>query len=401
MSIALTAACRSLRRPWLAAVAIASFPACAPQRSPEQPAPMRFFAEVREMLAIGEPSPEYYRARSRLANMGPEVDAVLVAIARDREAKPVARSNALMMLADRRSPAALPVLRRALLAGDSESQRAAAVLALQRMMPDTPEAVNLIRSAVGDPARAVRLNALQALDIRDVETIRAVLEEETDPDVRRVAIQLVSLAEARGAPLARDRRGALRTAGTETDPQIVFRPVSTDSITGIARGDLRVELPSGPDIALAPLAEVVAGVVPAYFSPDRSRVAYEVEREIRVVDLRSRAVRSLGRGIAPRPVPFTHDFVFLRPLLSTPRPSDGTTELTYAVYRASFDGDVEHIGELQALARADQHGNYSPARWMVVGETPEGYVLRGEGISTFKLPAPVWSPSGSGGSNRR
>jgi hypothetical protein len=385
----------------LAAAAIASLPACAHQHTLEQPASVRFFTEVREMLAIGEPSPEYYSARTRLEDMGTEVDAVLVAIARDPEGRPVARSNALMMLADRRSPAALPVLRQTLLTEESEAQRAAAVLALQRMIPDTPGAVNLIRSAVGDPARTVRLNALQALDIRDVETIRAVLEVETDPDVRRVAIQLVSLAEARGAPLATDRRGALRTAGTETDPQIVFRPAAVDSTADLSRGDLRVELPSAPDLPLAPMAEVVAGVVPAYFSPDRSRVAYEVDREIRIVDLRSRSTRSLGSGIAPRPLPFSQDFIFLRPLLTAPRQADGRTELTYAVYQASFDGEVTHIGELQALARPDLHGNYSPVRWMVVGETSEGFILRGEGISTFKLPSPVWNPAqASDGSQR-
>ena len=389
---------RLRQRSWLTG-AVVSLLACAPGRSPEQPAPARFFAEVREMLAIGEPSPEYYRARARLDEMGPQVDAALVAIARDPEARQVARTNALMLLADRRSPAAIPVLRRVLLSEDSDVLRAAAVLALQRMSPDTPEAANLIRTAVGDGSRTVRLNALQALDVGDVDLIRDVLEEERDPDVRRVGVQLVALAESRGAPLARDRRGALRTAGTETDPQIVFRPVSVDSLTEISQGDLRIELPNAPDIALAPLAEVVAGVVPAFFSPDRSRVVYEAERDIRVVDLRSREQIDFGRGIAPRPVPFSQDFVFLRPLQRTSR-ADGSTELTYEVYRASFAGGAEPIGELQALARPDLHGNYSPVRWMVVGETPEGFVLRGEGISTFKLSNAVLSPGQGSDSGR-
>src|SRR5690606_1570996 len=127
-------------------------------RSPEQAAPIPLFSEVRAMLALGEPSPEYYRARTRLEDLGPEVDAVLVAVARDEAARPVARANALMLLADRRSAAALPVLRSTLLADESDPQRAAAVLALQRLVGDVPEAANLIRTAVGDPARTVRLN---------------------------------------------------------------------------------------------------------------------------------------------------------------------------------------------------------------------------------------------------
>lgn len=338
------------------------------------------------MLAVAEPSPEYYRARSQLDSMGPEVDAVLVAIARDPENRPVARSNALMMLADRRSPAAIPVLRRILLGGERESLRASAVLALQRLAPDEPEAANLIRTAVADRSRTVRLNALQALDVGDVEMIRSVLESERDTEVRRVGVQLVALAEARGAPLAKDRRGALRTAGTETDPQIVFRPVQTDSVTSIAYGDLRIELPNGPDIPLAPMAEVVAGVVPAFFSPDRRRVVYEADRRIRVMDLQSREAIDLGPGVAPRILPFSHEFTYLRTLSRNPR-DDGTTELSYRVYRASFDGASEPIGEVQALARPERYDNYSPVRWMVVAETTEGFVLRGDGISPFQLPS--------------
>ena len=91
----------------------------------------------------------------------------------------------------------------------------------------------------------------------------------------------------------------------------------------------------------------------------------------------------------------------IRRSLTTVRRDEGTTELTYAVYRAAFGGDSEHIGEIQALARPGLHGNYSPARWMVVAETPDGFVLRGEGLSTFKLPASIWNPAESGGGNRR
>ena len=385
-TLARTRACFRGRSLVTAAAALVGFPACSTHRSPEQPAPVHLVAEVRSMLAVSEPSPEFYRARSELDEMGPEVEAVLVAIARDPANRPVARSNALMLLAERRSPAAIPAMRRILLGGEQESLRAASVLALQRMLPDVPEAANLIRSAVSDRSRTVRLNALQALDVGDVELIRQVLRSERDAEVRRVGLQLVSLAEARGAPLDRDRRGALRTAADEDDPQLVFRPVRSDTLTRVYAGDLRLELPSGPDIPLAPMAEVVAGVVPAFFSPDRGRVVYEIEREIRVVDLRTREQHSFGAGIAPRLIPFSGDFVFLRTSSSDVR-DDGSTALTYQVWRASFSGGAEVIGELQALARPERHANYSPARWMVVGETSEGFVLRGDGLSTFRLPS--------------
>jgi HEAT repeat protein len=69
--------------------------------------------------------------------MGPEVDAVLVALARDPRARPVARANALVLLADRGSPIAFTTLQRALLTEEVEMLRSAAVLALQRLAPRT------------------------------------------------------------------------------------------------------------------------------------------------------------------------------------------------------------------------------------------------------------------------
>jgi hypothetical protein len=339
--------------------------------------------------------------------MGPEVDAVLVMLAKSPDVRTIVRANALTLLADRGSPAAIPVLREILIAEPDQDVRAAAVLAAQRL-PDDPAVEGLIRSAVGDPARAVRLNAMQALDAREVGAIRAVLESETDPAIREVAEQLIAIAESRGAPLARDRRGALRTSGEERDPQIVFRPVVVDSVADYALGDLRVELPNAADVVLSPMAEVVGGVVPAFFSIDRSRVVVEADRQIRVVSLADRSSRTVGPGIAPRLVPFANQFVFLRALPGTVEKEDGTSEIRYAVYRASFaGGEPERVGEIRAVARMERHANYSPARWMIIAETPEGFALRGEGITTFLLPATVWRPGlqdpnreGRGGAGR-
>ena len=382
--------------PWRsAAPALLGLAACAHHPPPDVPAPVRFSVEVSRILNHRQTSPDYYRARARLEQMGPEVDAVLVNLARDPQAKTLARGNALLLLADRNSPAAIPVLRRVLLAEPDEELRAVGVLALQRLIGQSDEATNLIRAAVSDPSRAVRLNALQGLDVRDMSTLRDLVAHESDLEVRHVAIQLISIFESRGAPLAADRRGVLRSASDGADPQIVFRPVRADSVSDVAVGDLRVELPSAQDIPLAPLAEVVGGVVPAFFAPDRSRAVYEVDREIRTVNLASRQVRSLGAGIAPRVVPFSDDFVFLRPIADAGTERPDATELHYAVYRAGF-GDTQPvlIGELTATARPNRHANYSPVRWMVVGESPVGFVLRGEGISTFPLSPPNSSAGG-------
>src|SRR5215217_3932173 len=179
------------------------------------PAPLsesaQFQVSIRKLLDEDETTERYHEMRTRVQDMGPEVDAVLVALARDRAVNAVVRSNALILLAERRAPGAFAALERALSPDQPTRLRAAAVLGLQRLAAFTPDAMRLIRGALQDPSRTVRLNALTALDVTDVETIRAMLAKERDREVREVARQLVGIAEARGAPLAADRRGALRT----------------------------------------------------------------------------------------------------------------------------------------------------------------------------------------------
>jgi len=378
----------------LLASTVAATSGCALRRSGELPAPLAFSAEVHRILSTDLLSPEYYDALSRLEGMGPEVDAVLVSLARSAEARTSARANALILLADRHSPAAVGSLRHALLTSNIEMLRSAAVLGLQRLAPTSEEAANLIRSAVGDRARTVRLNALQALDIRDVGTIRSLLEAERDPEVRQVAMQLVALAESRGAPIEADSAGVLRTTGFGTDPRLAFRPSAVDAEGGHGVGELRVEIAQARDVPLGEAVEVVGSVLPAFFSPDRSKVVYEAGREIRVLDLVSREVRVLGPGIAPRLVPFTYQFVYLEEAPDSRRQVADGTEIRYAVRRASFiDGETAELGELVAVARDEVHDHYSPVRWMVVDETPEGFALHGEGIVPFLLPSPVWTPA--------
>ena len=227
----------------LLALALLAFPACASGGFLEFPGPQQLLeAEVRAVLGIPHDSPEYQVERARLVAMGSEVDPVLVEISLDRRTRLTARAEALLLLADRRSPYALQTLRTAL-QNSNERIRSAAVFGLQRLVPESEPALELIRFAAEDPSRNVRLSAIQALDFREVETIRMVLDRETDNEVRQVAFQLVALAEARGAALKRDARGALRTATSPGEPQIVFRPARTDSASAVSTGDLRIELP--------------------------------------------------------------------------------------------------------------------------------------------------------------
>ena len=384
---------------WLLPLGVLLAVGCSGRGSVEISAPQQLTAEVRAVLGSDWLSPEYHRSRSRLQQMGPEVDSVLVDLVEDARARPEARADALVLLADRSSPLALPTLDRAL-QYDNERLRSAAVQGLSRLMGTSNLALELIRRATGDRSRTVRMSALQSLGAGEVDVIRKTLERERDPEVRQVALQLVLLAESRGAALARDERGSLRSAAGEGEPQIVFRSVSHDEASSVASGDLRVELAEKPDIPIAASATVVADVVPAFFSPDRAAIVVEDDGEIRVFDVGTAQSRTVGRGIAPRLVPFAYQFVFLREKERSRPAGSIETTIVYEVYRSSFStSDPELIGELTARTRGDVNAGESPVRWMVVDEVADGFQLRGDNVDTFKLPTPVWGagrPNGAG-----
>ncbi len=350
----------------------------------------RLSSEVRSILAADWRSENYQQERDRILRMGSEVDSILVAVAGSRRAPLESRSEALLLLAERQSPEALPALRSALQDQSNERLRSASVLALDRLAPVSEQALELIRLAAEDRSRTVRLTALQSLDISEVGTIRRVLNREDDPEVRQVALQLVTLAESRGAPLVPDPRGALRTASGESEPQIVFRPVRREADIPVAYGDLRIELPNS-DIPLGSMVEVVANVVPAFFSTDRAAVVAEIDGEIAVVNVATGAIRRIGQGSAPRPIPFSNQFVFLR---QRPDGQHSTAEgmaILYDVFLATFSGgDAHQIGSLRAVSRSDVNGGESPVEWMVVAEAGDGFALSGAGIETFPLPTTVW-----------
>lgn len=382
--------CGALRARQMVVAALGLLGACAPRQTIEAPLAQQLSVQVRSVLGSNRPSADYHRERSRLQAMGPDLDVILIGLVGDSRARPEARADALVLLADRGSPLALPTLASAL-EYNNERLRSAAVLGLNRLARTDPVAAELIRRSTLDRSRTVRINALQSLDIRDSETIRQVLVHETDREVRLVGLQLIALAEARGAPLAADFRGALRTVSDETEPQIVFRPFMTDPFTRVSRGDLRIELPGLPDIPLAESAVSVANVIPAFFSASRGQVVFEADGRIGVADINNRTIRWVGQGIAPRPIPFTNRFVFLRE-----RPIPPTLELqgrpvVYEVNLGSFSTpDFERIGMLRAWSRPDVYGGESPVRWMVVDEVTDGALLRGENVETFVLPDAVW-----------
>ena len=362
--------------------------ACGAFRYVPSPAPAALRQEVVATLNTEEPSPEFFRRRARLERLGPELDEVLARVLQDPAQDSRVRANAAILLADRRAPLAVFLLRRTLLTAGDDAVRAGVVVGLWKLSPGSPEAASAIRGAINDPAPRVRLNVVQALEVEDAPLLRDVLADEDDPQVREVGRQLLGLFESRGAPLAADRTGAYRTTGPDSIPRIVFQP-QPRLAGGVEAGPLWVEMPGAVLVPLAQRVEAVAGVVPAFFNPLRGAVVYEADREIRIRDLRAGSTRVVGPGVAPRVLPFTDQFVFLeeRPALREGGPEE--TTLTYQVVRGSFSSTrLERMGTLRARVRPEVQAAASPVRWMVIGEVREGFVLRGPGITPFLLPDP-------------
>lgn len=351
--------------------------------------------QVVRILRVEEPSPAFYRERARLEAMGPELDAVLFALAADPSVDESVRANALVLLADRRAPGSLSLLRRQLAASPSDVVRAAAVRGLQRFAPDSAAARNALRAAVGDPSAAVRLNVLQRMDVEDAPLVRAQIAREPDGQVRTIARQLLELLEARGAPLARDERGDLRASVREGAPQLVFHPSSwADTAAGVETGALWIELPNASLLPLAQGVEVVGRVVPAFFDPTRGAVVFEAGREIRVRDLRTGETTTVGPGIAPRAIPFTPYFVFARevPGGRVAEPGGGTLALYHLFLGAFAGGEPLRVGGLEARMHPGVRGGASPVRMMVVGEARDGFVLRAPGMTPVPLPVAAPAP---------
>jgi hypothetical protein len=380
----------------LAAAALVLLGGCGSlfRRSPPPGYPFqRLYYDASRVLDVAEPDPAFYRERARLEVAGRELDEVLTALIVDPSRKDHVRANAVTLLADREGFNAVGVLRRQLVSATADPVREAAAVGLRRFAADSAGARNALRAALVDPVWRVRLAALQGLDVEDARAVRALLEREDDARVQVVARQLLTLFEARGAPLMRGERGDLRTSGGDTVPRLVFQPAAGEGPEGVRHGALWVELPGSNELVpLAQEVEVVGDVVPAFFDPQRRAVVFEAGRQIQIRDLQSGETRTIAAGVAPRPIPFTDRFVFVREASRTPA-GGGATELEYEVMRASFTGgDAQVVARLRTRARPQWFGGASPVRTMVVGERREGFVLRGPGIEPIVLETPAEAP---------
>jgi hypothetical protein len=322
---------------------------------------------------------------------GTATDYLLAEAAEDERAPVVVRVNALFLLAERRADTHIHVFRNALDAEDVRV-RASAAAAMRHFAVTHPrEAVGIARMALFDPEPDVQAQALQVLGDTDIDLLRAYVRRAPDAELRAVAEDLVQLAEQRGAPLTPDPETGVLSRDTPDGFRITFTPERHWPQWGAGVGSVRIER-DGAVLQTIDRVEAVAGVIPVFLSPDGRHVVFERERSIVVRAMRDGTERPVGPGIAPRPRPFTDEFVFLREQGDGSTERREETELTYDVFSAPFDPPDAiapiHLGSTTATVSFGRFGAYSPVRWMKVEERSGSFYLTSSHMKIVSLPDP-------------
>ena len=381
-----------MNRLWLLCLLLST--ACAGRSStPAAPAPppdpglaWRGDTTLARVLAVMTLGRRELTLSDTLASIDPYFDLKLAELLADTSVPPLIRTNAILLLADRRVPNLMAYL--TALEDPDERVRAAAVVGLKNDLAESRDLEGLVKAALADPSSLVQAKALEALADVDVATLREYVARAKDATLRGIAVELITAAENRGAPLlAKDSTGRLEHTGP-AGRTLLYRPVSRWPNWQASWGELFVIGAKRDTTRISTNVEVVGDVVPAFFSIDGRYLVYEADREVRVRDLQTGAQRVVGAGIAPRVLPFSESFVFLRPK-GQPVTTGVNTAIKYEVLRAWFvEPKDKLLGELSATANYQSKGYYSPARWMRVRENNGAFFLQGEVMPQFKLPDP-------------
>jgi hypothetical protein len=250
--------------------------------------------------------------------------------------------------------------------------------------------MTILRAALRDPEQAVQVRALEAIGERDATALRDYLETGPAPQLASVAEGLLLAAEQRGAPLDPQQNGSL----VKTEPagaRIIYERQRFWPGSDLSAGTLDLVTPDGARVRLGDSVEVARGVLPAFFSSDGMHVVFEEARTIRVHHVATGETESVGHGIAPRPLPFTDDFVYAVELEQAATEVRGETRITYELRRAPFASatpDAEPIGAVTVTSSFGVSGGASPARWMRIVEDVGMFSLRGENVEPAPLPDP-------------
>ncbi|HUF14174.1 MAG TPA: hypothetical protein VMN78_13825 [Longimicrobiales bacterium] len=313
------------------------------------------------------------------------IERLLPALALDRTAPALARANAVLRMGQRLM-LAFDVYGRTIEDPDPRVRGATLGVVGPLATRTPPQALPIIARGLVDPEIGIQAKALQELRDRDLDLLRFYLSTDPPPELRVIALQTLRSSLAWGAPLAPEADGTLRRV-SPAEVELVLRPDTVWPEWDAVMGTLTASAPGEAPRVIADSVEAVATIIPAVVDPAGRYVAVETARRIEVHDLQTGETRLVDAGIAPRPMPFTPDFLFFRELAR--RPLVEGTMIRYEILRAPFAGEAPVVFDTVSVnARPDLRGYLSPLRWVRIHDRGTRFVLHTDGLSNHALPTP-------------
>jgi hypothetical protein len=396
------------RRPFLAAALVQTLAAgaCAARPNvPSPPDPLSFpFDSALFAVLATDPGPAQLAAFERFeALRGAFMTDTLAVIAEDTAIHSLLRANAIRLIGQRLDLANFIVVPPAFDDPDVRVRLAAVAAAREFLVPRPDAATRLLGLALRDSSTAVQALALEALAGRDAAVLMEYLGRSPPPQLATVARDLLTVAGQRGDPLEPvDSTGRLERTGPGGHT-LVYRPDQRWEQWELSAGSLEL-VPAGAAPVRIGFVEVAAAVIPAFFSPDGRYLVFESDRTIRVHDVPGATTREVGPGIAPRPIPFTDDFVYMREEEGGRAEMQTGARILYDVVRAPFAASAGGVTMEPAVlmtvganANFEVRGGASPLRWARVVETSPGmFSIIAGNADPIPLPDPfgAFSPPG-------
>ena len=311
---------------------------------------------------------------------------LLPELALDSSAEPLARANAVLRMG------AVPMLAfevYAITIQDPDPRVRGATLGvvgpLATRAPD--EAIPILARGLVDPEIGIQAKALQELRDRDLDLLRYYITQNPPAELREIAEQTIRNSLAWGAPLQPDADGTLRRL-TPAGVELILRPDTSYPGYDLVIGTLSAAMPGRPARVVADSVEAVATVIPAVVDATGRYVALEASRRIEVHDLESGAVRVVGAGVAPRPLPFTTDYLYFREIARFPAAAGWT--LRYEFMRAPFaGGEGTPFDTVNLPVQYATRGGLSPLRWARIHDRGTAFVVDTDGMRNHVLPSPL------------
>lgn len=370
----------------ITAAALAALMMACSRPAPEPAVPRTPEARLQAILATDITARQDSQYRAFEAEVGARIRPMLRGLALDASAPAIARANAVLRMG------AVPMLDwdtyGQTMADPDPRVRGATLGVVGPLATRAPrEALPILSRALVDTVVGIQAKGLQELRDRDLDLLRFYLTSNPLPELRDIALQTIRSAEAWGAPLTPDRDGVLRRT-SPAGVEVMLRPEATQPALDLVIGTLTVVPPGGAPRVLADSVEAVANVIPAVVDPTGRWVAVETARRIEVHDLEGGSVRIVDReGLAPRPMPFTPDFLYFRPYHEQ---SMGATSIVqYEMLRAPFGGgDPVPFDSVGITIDRRLRGGMSPMRWARVYDRGTRFTIDTDGMRNRVLPLP-------------